>query len=132
MNDKDILLEKDAESVQSARVSHRELYGAIIAAAVCILLALVIWIGVMNTQDTDYIPIRVEGPEGYTYTLSVDGATVQGKVLTLKTLDEIVVTIPAGIGLADGTYYFPAEMLELPVGVTLAEEWDVLLTVTKN
>ena len=93
MNDKKFLLENDAEQAQGEAVSHRRIYGAILAALVCIALALAVWIGVMNAQDTDYIPVRIVSPEGYECTLSVDGVEVEGKVSDLRNLDEITVAL---------------------------------------
>ena len=127
MNDKEILMENGAEQVQSTRDSHRNVYGTIVAVLVCLLLALIVWIGVMNAQDTDYIPITVSAPIGYECTLSVDGVEVQGKVADLRGLNELVITVPAGV--AGGTYYVPEEMLELPQGVAVTGEWNATLTI---
>ena len=127
MNDKEILLEKDVEQQQSASISHRSMYRALLAGVLCLLLALVVWVGVMNTEDTDYVPVRIDAPAGYACTLSVEGVEVKGEVAVLRTLDVLVITVPEGV--APGTYYVPAEMLELPQGVTLAKDWEAVLTI---
>ncbi len=126
MNDKEILMENGAEQ-QNARVSRHSVSGAILAALLCILLAGLVWVCVMNTTDTDFIPVRAQGAEGYECTLSVDGVEVEGKVSALRNLDEVVVTIPDG--LAPGTYYVPVEMLALPEGVTPSGVWSATVTV---
>ena len=137
MNDKEIMLEKGAEQQSASHVSHRRVYGTVFAAIVCILLALLVWVSVMNTQDTDYIPIRVEVPEGYACTLSVEGVTVQGTVMSLKKLDEIVVTFSAEnvqeiLYYYDGAVRVNGNILPLPADVSVSAEWEALLTVTEK
>ena len=127
MNDKEILMETGAEQERIGHSSHHSVYGAVIALLICFALALVVWVGVMNTQDTDYIPVSVAAPMGYECALSVDGVEVQGRVSDLRGLDRLVITIPAGVSA--GTYYVPAEMLELPDGVALTQEWNATLTI---
>lgn len=137
MNDKEIMLDKDVEQEELAHVSHRKPYGAVIAAVVCLLLALVVWVGVMNTQDTDYIPVRVVAPQGYTCELSAQGVELSGSVGMLRGLKEIVIPISA----EDAEYilyYYNGEaavneaFLQLPLDVELTRQWTAKLTVTKN
>ena len=137
MNDKDILMEKDAEQEQLAPVSHRKPYGPVIAAVVCLLLALVVWVGVMNTQDTDYISIRLVAPDGYTCELSATGVEVEGSVGVLRGLKEIVVPISTEdaeyiLYYYDGEAAVNEAFLQLPLDVSLTREWTAKLTVTKN
>ena len=101
MNDKDILMEKDVEQQSDARVARHSVFGAMLAVLLCILLAGIVWVCVMNTQDTDFIPVRVQSAEGYEYTLSVDVVEVEGKVSALRNLDVVEISIPDG--LAPGT-----------------------------
>lgn len=134
MNDKKFLAEKDAEQEGGARVSHRNVYGALLAIVVCILLALVVWVGVMNTQDTDYIPVRIVVPEGYECTLSVDGVEVQGKVCDLRNLDELVITLSREEVLYvmttfGGSATVNEALLRLPSGVYVTREFSAVLTV---
>ncbi len=134
MNDKNFLVEKDAEQEQSAPISHRNIYGAILAATICILLALVVWIGVMNTQDTDYIPVRVVAPEGYVCTLSVDGVEVEGKVSDLRDLNELVISLSEEdalyvLGAFGGVASVNEALLRLPDGVCVTREFSAVLTV---
>ena len=136
MNDKKFLIDNDAEQAQEERISHRKVYSAILAAVICIALALAVWVGVMNTQDTDYIPVRLVGPEGYRCHVSVDGVEVKGRVSDLRNLDEIVIELdeqealrilfPGG-GKADAEDY-----LKLPDGVTIAGDLNAVITVSKS
>ena len=134
MNDKDIMLDKTGEQDEIVRVSHRKVWGTMVAAVLCLLLSGLVWICVMNTQDTDYIPIRVVAPAGYTCTLSEDGVTVQGKVLILKTMDEIVVELTSE-DIEYIFYYYDGEapvnenILLLPSGVSVSTTWEAVLTV---
>lgn len=134
MNDKKTLMDKEAGQEQDARAPQRKILGVILAAVLCPLLALVVWVGVMNTQDTDYIPVRVVGPEGYTCELSVDGVEVEGKVYALRDLDEIVITVSA----SDAQYVTVAlggaasvneAFLRLPDGVSTIRDWTAVLNV---
>lgn len=135
MNDKNVLMDKDAEQAQHAHAPQHKPYGVVIAAVVCLLLALVVWVGVMNTYDTDYIPVRVVAPDGYTCELSADGVEVDGTVATLRGLKEIVIPISAEYAefviYLGGQTMMPEAMLQLPDGVQLTRDWSAVLTVTK-
>ena len=106
--------------------SRRKMIVTVVAAVLCVMLAILMWICVMHTQDTDYIPIRVITPAGLDYELSVQGVTVEGSVAALRHLDEICITVT---GSEPTSYCVSAEMLELPEGVTLAENWSATLTL---
>ena len=117
--------------------SRRKMIVTVVAAVLCVLLALAVWVCVMNTQDTDYIPVRVEGPAGYECTLSVDGVEVEGKVATLRNMDEIVVKLTAA-DIEDFRYFdwdgdgkneVNELFLGLPDGVQLTREFSAELTV---
>ena len=136
MNDKEILMEKDAEQEQSERAPRRRVYGSILAIILCLVLALVVWVGVMNSQDTDFIPVRVEGPDGYRCHLSVEGIEVQGKVSDLRGLDEIVIELDEQEALR---ILFPCggedeaeRYLKLPDGVSLTGNLNAVITVSKS
>ncbi len=137
MNDKEIMLEKGAEQQHAPHASHRKVYGTLLAVVICLLLAALVWVCVMNTQDTDYIPIRVVAPAEYACALSADGVEVQGTVATLRGLKEIVVTVSAE-DAAYILYYYEGEatvneaFLHLPSDVYLTREWSAVLTVTEK
>ena len=134
MNDKDILLDKGGEQDEIVRVSRRKVWSGLLAAVICLALAGLVWVCVMNTQDTDYIPIRVVAPADYECTLSVDGVEVEGSVATLKALKEIVITLsPEDASYI--VYYYEGQasvneaILQLPADAHVAEGWSAVLTV---
>ncbi len=136
MNDKDILLDMGGEQDEVVRVSRRKLWSGILAAVICLLLAGLVWVCVMNSTDTDYIPIRVVSPEGYTCTLSVDGVEVEGSVAALRRTKEIVITISEYD--AEYVLYYGGELsvnesiLDLPEDMRLAGVWNAKMSVKKN
>ncbi len=100
----------------------------VIAAVLCILLAVVVWLVVMQLEQTDTVSLSLKGvPDGYVCVLSDTMIDVRGTALTLKNVDTIEVVYPKWIR-SPGTYYLTATDLSLPEGVTLAEE--LVLTVT--
>lgn len=101
----------------------------VIAAVVCLLLAVVTWLWVMNVEDTAYLPLTVVGTsEGYTYVLSDNEIQVKGSVLSLRKANEIRVLVSSEI-TAPGTYAISLNELILPEGISLAELTDLTLTV---
>ena len=102
----------------------------IIAAVICLLLALFIWIMVMGKTDCDYVPVRVVNEkENYTYVLSVDTIKVEGKISDLRHAEEIGVRLPENAG--EGEYRLSAKQLELelPEGVGLSVDIELVVTV---
>lgn len=100
----------------------------IIAAVVCLLLALVVWGVIMGTGDTDYVAVRVMNPEDeFEYTLSVDLLEVGGSVGALRRADQIGVILPEKV--VSGVYRLTVDDLVLPEGVHLMAEPDIVLTV---
>ena len=102
----------------------------IIAAVICLLLAFLIWIIVMGRTDCDYISVRVvNGQENYTYALSVDTVKVEGKISDLRRAEEIGVRLPENAG--EGEYKLSANQLELelPEGVGLSVDIELIVTV---
>ena len=106
----------------------------IVAVFVCLLLALVVWLLVMNADDTASVTLTLEGgTEAYSYTLSDDSLEVAGTVIFLKAAqrDSIVVKIPAEAN-APGTYHIAVEELVLPEGVALTSLPELTLTVSEK
>ena len=128
MNRKHTLpIQEEETNTSGAYAVHRSWLVDIGALAVCLLLALLIWIVVMNTEDTEELALRVLAPqEGYTYTLSVEQLEVEGKTVDLKAAKSIGVCIP---GHASGTYVLAEEDLVLPEGVHLTAPLTVTITV---
>ena len=128
MNRKHTLpVEREETNVDGAYAVHRSWVVNIVALAVCLVLAFLIWIVVMNTENTEEIELRVLAPqEGYTYTLSAERLKVRGKTVDLKAAKSIGVCIP---GHASGTYVLAEEDLVLPEGVHLTAPLTVTITV---
>jgi len=118
----------EAEANKSGEYAvHRHWLMDIVALAICLALALLIWIVVMNTENTEEVSLRVLAPqEGYTYTLSIDRLEVEGKAVDLKSAESIGVCIP---GHTAGTYTLTEEDLVLPEGVQLTDSVEFTLTV---
>ncbi len=129
MKDKNMLTDVGAQ--QPAVVSHHKIYTNVLAALVCLLIAVLVWVSVMNSQDTDYVPLRIENPQSnVTYEFSADNLQVQGKVAALRHLSVIGITVPEG--LPNGTYLLTESDLELPDGVHPVGELRLTLTVVSN
>lgn len=100
----------------------------VIAAVLCIMLAVALWLVVMQLEQTDTVTLTLKGaPDAYACVLSDTMIDVKGTTLTLKRLETVEVVCPAWIK-EPGTYYLSPADIRLPEGVTLAEEF--LLTVT--
>ena len=137
MNEKEILLDIGGEQDEVSHSSHRRVWSGLVVAVICILLACIVWVCVMNTTDTDYIPIRVVSPAGYECALSVEGIEVEGTVAALRDLDEVVLTISAEDAAYVLSYYggealISEGFLQLPVDVCASGEWSAVLTVRKK
>jgi hypothetical protein len=127
MKDKIILPENGEAQELSSSLPHRSLRSTVIAVLLCALLAVAVWLCVMNLSDTDYVALEVEAPrDGYTYELSAHGVEVTGAVYALKDLDRIGVIVP---GHVPGIYTLTQEDLVLPEGVHLSGELYLTLTV---
>lgn len=100
----------------------------IIAAVVCLLLAFLVWMVVMNAHDTAYLPVEITGGRADTrYVLSITSLEVKGTVNAIKRADRVVVRLPAEI-TTPGTYVLTEQNLIFPDGVRPVGE--VYLTVT--
>ena len=104
----------------------------VVAAVICLLLALVVWLLVMNVDDTAQITLEVaDASETYTYTLSDESLEVTGAVVALKQAKQegITVKLPEGATLP-GCYTITPNELILPEGVALTALPELTLTVT--
>ena len=117
---------------QSEYTPRRSYVSFIVAGVVCLLLALLIWVVVMNTEDTALVPLELTGGnDGYTYVLSDTDLEVSGTVYFLKQAECIEVQVPeAAIG--SGTCEITLADLMLPEGVSLTGELSLTLTVTEK
>jgi hypothetical protein len=84
---------------------------------VCLALALVIWVAVMNAPDTDYIATEVLATSGeYTYTLSKAHLEVEGTVADLRRAKTIGICVPQDI-VPGEPYALTEDNLVIPEGV---------------
>ena len=104
----------------------------VIAAVCCLILAFLVWIVVMNAEDTKRLPLVLVGGESeYIYTLSDVELEVSGAVLYLKKAEKIEIAVPEEAN-APGTYAIALEKLVLPEGVSLSELTGITLTVSEK
>lgn len=129
MNRKLIDSQSTAEQQKSGEYAvSRSRRSTAIAAVICLLLALVVWVVIMGSGDSDYVVVRVLDPsEDFTYTLSVDFLEVEGTVASLRHADYIGVRVPQNA--VSGVYRLTVDDLVLPDGVHLTAEPDISLTV---
>ena len=105
----------------------------IVAIVICLLLALLVWILVMNAEDTARVSLALDAPEGseYTYELSVDEIEIKGSVAVLKDIEEIVI-VPSEEMNKPGVHYVSIDNFELPEGVTLAGMPELTIIVKEK
>ena len=104
----------------------------VVAAVICLLLAVVGWLAVMNVKDTKRLPLVLLDAEGeYSYALSDAELEVSGSVLFLKKAEKIDVTVPKE-ATVPGIYVITLDMLVLPEGVSLSELTGITLTVSEK
>ena len=129
MNRKENAPQNDIEKQKSGEYAvHRSYRSNIIGAVICLLLAFVVWLLVMSSEDSDYVATRVLEPQaGYTYTLSAVHLEVEGTVADLRHADYIGVRLPEGV--KPGVYELTEADLVLPEGVHLALPLSMTLTV---
>ena len=105
----------------------------IVAAVICLLLAFVVWLLVMNVDSTAKVTLTLEGEsEAYVYTLSEEELEVAGTVVSLKAAQQesIILKIPADMATVPGRYEIKLQQLVLPEGVALTSLPELTLTVT--
>lgn len=108
----------------AARGEHR--HWDVLALIVCILLAFLVWLCVMNVRDTAYVSLEIKDPAAeYTYELSVSSLEVEGKTAALKRADALMVSVPS----VPGEYTLVAGDIHLPEGVNLTGAPQVKVTV---
>ena len=111
---------------------HRNRRANVVAAVVCVLLAFVVWMLVMNVEDSNYVPVTLTGaPEGYHCVLSDTVIEVRGSVRHLKNAEQVQVMFPEDI-TTPGTYHIELEDLVLPEGVSLKGGVELTLTVERK
>ncbi|MBQ9803091.1 MAG: hypothetical protein IJW51_08505 [Clostridia bacterium] len=112
--------------------THRSRFSLIVAAAVCLLLSLVVWLFVMNAEDTAYVTLEIKGGAAEcNYVLSDTALEVGGAISALKQAECIEVLVPEDAVL-EGVYVIQLEDLVLPEGLSLTEVPNLTLTVSKK
>lgn len=105
----------------------------IVAIVVCLLLALLVWVLVMNAEDTEQVSLTLDAPEdsAYTYELSTDEIEIKGSVAALKDIEEIVV-LPSEEMNKPGVHHVSIDNFKLPEGVTLAGMPELTIIVKEK
>ncbi len=127
MKEKNTVKKEEAQKggSEARRAEHRRWDFPV--ALVCVLLAFLVWLCVMNVRDTEHVSLEVKDTlAGYTYELSTKSVEVEGNLATLKSVDAIEIEMPVhGVG----TYTIPEENILLPEGVSLASSTRITVTV---
>ena len=105
----------------------------IVAIVICLLLALFVWILVMNAEDTARVSLVLDAPEGSecTYEISADEIEIKGSVAALKGVEKIVI-VPSKEMNTPGVYYVSIDNFELPEGVALAGMPEIAIIVREK
>ena len=132
MNRKHIDPAMEAEQQQNGQYAVvRNRKWDIIAACVCLLLAVLAWLVIMNRHESDFVVLRISEPsQEYEYELSVTQVEIEGTVNDLRKADAVEVVLPQG--LQPGEYKLnelSGAYLDIPDGVTLNAIPDLKITV---
>ena len=103
----------------------------VVAALICLLLAVLAWLVFMNRTESDYVELVVAEPQaGYVYELSVTQVEIEGSVTALRDVTEIKINLPAPVE-GKQVYTLCEANLELPEGIVLSKALTLTVTVTK-
>lgn len=127
MDQNKVIPENDEAQDSGEYAVRRNVRADVVAAIVCLLLAVVTWVVIMNHTDTDYLAIDTSNLSAG-YSISVTELEVTGKVTDLRRAGKITVMNPPS---AAGTYNLHADDLILPEGLTLVGTPEIILTVTE-
>lgn len=133
MSDKKILQENGVEQESSTPNVHKRVFTTLLALGVCLVLALFVWIVVMNSEGSDYVTVRLPEKDGVMYELSASEVEVEAAMVQLKQLKYIELSLPEEAANATkGTFSLTEADLILPEGVRLAGQWNATLTVAEK
>ena len=133
MSDKKILQENGTEQKSSTSNVHKRVFSTLLALGVCLVLALFVWIVVMNSEGSDYVTVRLPEKDGVIYELSASEVKVEAAMVQLKQLEYIELSLPeAAANATKGTFSLTEADLILPEGVRLAGQWNATLTVAEK
>lgn len=101
-----------------------------LVALVCVVIAFLVWLCVMNVRDTEHVSLEIKEPlDGYVYELSGNTIEVEGNLVALKRVDAIEVVLPSN---EVGTHVITEENLVVPDGVSITGNTRITVTVTKQ
>ena len=133
MNRKTTVSTADAEQNNGQFAVKRNHKADIVAILVCVLIALLVWLVLMNGVETDIVELVVVNKDpAYEYELSVTQVEVEGSAVDLRKVTEIPVKLPDG--LEPGVYRLDdvhGAALLLPEGISLARSLNLTITVTE-
>ena len=122
-----------AEQENGVYIVRRNRGSNIVAAAVCLLIAFIVWLFAMSAEDTAILKLEaVGGNAEYTYVLSDSALEISGSIMSIKKADHIEVIVPAVAATEPGTYAISLEDLVLPEGVALTDLPQLTLTVERK
>lgn len=99
----------------------------IVAIVVCLLIAVLVWLVFMNTNDSDYVELSIANPaDNCRYELSVTQVEIEGTISDLRRVSRIEVILPEGEATE---YHLNEGDLVLPEGVTLSKGLNLTVTV---
>ncbi len=125
MKEKELKEKQGEEHVVRSGQHHWDL----LVALVCVVLAFLVWLCVMNVRDTEHVALEiVEQRDGYVYELSSGTIEIEGNLVALKRVDAISVILPVN---EVGTYVITEEFLVVPDGISLTGNTRLIVTVTK-
>ena len=105
----------------------------VIAAVVCLLVALLVWLVFMNRTETDYVELVIANPQrGCEYELSVTQIEVEGSVIKLRSVSEIGILLDeAALAELDAksVCHLDESDLQMPDGVSFSKSLSLTVTV---
>ena len=103
-----------------------------VVALVCILLAFLVWLCIMNVRDTEYIGIELVGTqEGYTYQLSVTSLELEGKRALLKSDEAVIYVDVSELNYEKlGEQSINSDCIKVPEGLSLMKASQLTVTIT--
>lgn len=127
---KEKVLNNVDEPTDEGQVKPRQWRANLIAAVLCLLLAVAVWVVIMGRTDSDYLRLELRGgDDAFKYELSASVLEVEGKVADLRHADAIQVYVPKSI-TEPGEYKLKGADVVLPDGVALTGELSLTLKVT--
>lgn len=127
---KEKVLNKEESVAEEANVKQRNIRANVIAAVICLLLAVAVWMVIMGRNDSDYVRLELRGgSEEFHYELSATVLEVEGKVADLRHAEIVRVYVPKTI-TGPGEYYITSADMILPKGVAPAGDFSLTLKVT--